>query len=486
LTRLPLPPGPPSKLFSGNVHQIPRNEPWKTYAQWSKIFGPVLHLRVYTQRIIVLNTVQAVQDLLDSKSSLYSDRPVVWMYKELVGRKWAVFNISSTHPHFRKYRSLLCSVLGTQDMVKHYQMLQDRDSVVLLRNLHRNPDEFRAHIRRQVHFSVILEFAYGWNVKDQDDYLVSLMAKSFELQAEIVRPGRWLVDVFPFLCFVPSWFPGGGFKQKALEYRRLMDPIDQFPHEWAKEQMASGDYLKSFTSMQMQAHEEGMEEGMEDIIRWCSAALYAGGADTIVSVMSSFFLLMTLNPLAQTRAQEEIDKVLGLDELPTINDRDKLPYVSALIKEVLRWVPPAPLGLPHRVLDDDVYNGYRIPKGSTIVANIWNILHAEELYPKPWEFAPERHIAQEKLGIEPQSSLNPDPQKFVYGFGRRVCPGAQLAGDGLFVNISRILACFNIRKVKDKSGNEIEPAVEFTTTATSHPKPFLCSIIPRASKRTEL
>lgn len=108
----------------------------------------------------------------------------------------------------------------------------------------------------------------------------------------------------------------------------------------------------------------------------------------------SFFLCMTLFPEPQRRAQEEIDRVIGKDRLPVMADRDDLPYVNALIKECLRWHPVAPLGecnttlkediiliesisptgLVHSVTEDDEYNGMLIPKGSTIIANLWSVL----------------------------------------------------------------------------------------------------------------
>ncbi|KAF9260207.1 cytochrome P450 [Marasmius fiardii PR-910] len=480
---LPLPPGPPAKLISGNIHQLQGKEPWKLHAKWSEGYGPVTQIRVYTQRIIVLNTAKAVLDLLESRSSIYSDRPVVWMYKELVGRKLAVFNISSFHPRFRKYRTLLRSALSSREMVQRYQTLQDRDSVVLLRLLYQVPEKFIEHFRRNAG-SVILEIAYGWPVKGEDDYLVSLMKESFELQAQLVQPGRWLVDTFPLLRFIPSWFPGGSFHHKARESREKLAPVDQFPHNWAKEQIASGNYVSSFTSMQLQEERDSLEanisEEEEDIIRWCSAALYAGGADTTVSVMTSFFLVMTLYPAVQRRAQDEIDAVVGRERLPDIDDRSALPYVNALIKEIMRWAPVVPQGLPHRVTEDDDYMGYRIPKGATVFANIWAIMRDPALYSDPMVFDPTRFLPNNGL-----DTPEPDPRKFAFGFGRRVCPGAQFAEDALFFNISRILATFDVRKAVGEDGKEISPEIKFSSTITSHAKPFPCRIVLRKDSAGE-
>lgn len=87
--------------------------------------------------------------------------------------------------------------------------------------------------------------------------------------------------------------------------------------------------------------------------------------------MTTFFFLMMLNPHAQARAQDEVDRVVGKSRLPSIGDKDDLPYVNAVLKEVLRWAPPAPLALSHRLTQDDTYGGFFIPRGTTVIPNIW-------------------------------------------------------------------------------------------------------------------
>jgi cytochrome P450 len=82
---------------------------------------------------------------------------------------------------------------------------------------------------------------------------------------------------------------------------------------------------------------------------------------------------MLLNPEVQTKAQAEVDLLLGSgpDRLPTLADRTQLPYVEACLKECLRWHPPAPGSLAHLVRSDQDFKGYHIPKGTVVVPNIW-------------------------------------------------------------------------------------------------------------------
>jgi cytochrome P450 len=85
---------------------------------------------------------------------------------------------------------------------------------------------------------------------------------------------------------------------------------------------------------------------------------------------------MTLHPEVQARAQAEIDSVLGPENLPTIADRSRLPFVEAILWEVLRWGQVGPQGLPHVSQQDDVHRGYLIPKGTIVIANIWQVICA--------------------------------------------------------------------------------------------------------------
>ena len=80
---------------------------------------------------------------------------------------------------------------------------------------------------------------------------------------------------------------------------------------------------------------------------------------------------MALHPDVAKKAQVELDRVVGNERLPELSDRENLPYISALLKELFRWACPTPLGSPKRAMEDDVYKGYRIPAGATILENIW-------------------------------------------------------------------------------------------------------------------
>jgi len=123
---------------------------------------------------------------------------------------------------------------------------------------------------------------------------------------------------------------------------------------------------------------------------------------------------MVLNPRVMEKAQEELVRVVGKGRLPDFSDWDDLPYINAIVKEIIRWNPPLPIGVPTRVTQDDVYQGHFIPAGATVVQNIWAICRDPSIYPNPETFDPDRFLKDGK--IDP-SVLNPEDR--IFGAGRR-------------------------------------------------------------------
>lgn len=338
-----------------------------------------------------------------------------------------------------------------------------------LKCLATDPSDFRYALHRAP-VAVMLKLAYGFQIGGRDDKFVHALEESMAIIEELTTPGKYLVEVVPILRFLPSWFPGAGFKRHAEAMKAKMERTNKAPFVWTQNKIASGKYDENFISKLMTSETPYIpSDEKEDIVRWCSAALYVGGGETSVSALNTFMLLMQLYPEVQKKLQADLDKVAP-GRFPTFDDYQDLPYFTAVIKEVLRWGQVAPMGLPHATTQDEIYDGYLIPKGARIFANIWGITHDEEVYPDPFKFDPERH-----LGPNPQ----PNPFQFVFGFGRRTCPGAHFAETSIFYTISNILAVFDISKQLDEKGEEMEPQIEWTTGVTSHLKPFTCRITCR-------
>jgi len=201
-----------------------------------------------------------------------------------------------------------------------------------------------------------------------------------------------------------------------------------------------------------------------------AAISYIGGADTADSAVQTLFLAMALYPEVQKKAQAEIDAVVGPDRLPEFEDRPSLPYINAVVKELMRWNLVTPLAFPHMATNDDEYDGYYIPKGTIIFGNGWSILHDPKSFNNPMEYQPERYLKDGKLNPDIM-----DPASVAFGYGRRICPGRHLADNSLYSIVSCLLAVYDIKPPAEG----LKP--EFTSGVVSSPVHFNCSITPRTS-----
>ena len=182
------------------------------------------------------------------------------------------------------------------------------------------------------------------------------------------------------------------------------------------------------------------------------ARISVGGADTIASMMAWWPLAMLAYPETQARAHAELDAVVGRARLPTFADHPNLPYIRAMVKEVLRWRPIGPLGMPHRSTEDDWYEGMFIPKGTICIPNVWHMNRDPGVYGvNAAHFDPARHLDANGR-ITSGVSGTKDIGHVSYGFGRRVCVGRHVADNSLFINIAVMLWASRIERKKDASG----------------------------------
>ncbi|THH14867.1 hypothetical protein EW146_g5517 [Bondarzewia mesenterica] len=401
--------------YFSNVMDLPKEQQWKTFAEWGNKWGGLVHVSTFGRHVIVINDGETAVKMLNKKSNIYSDRPMHVMAGELVGWNNSI-TLAPYGDRLRKLRSLVHRAIGTRtNLVAFHGHIQAESYRSLQRLLHK--PEALVETLRKTSGAIILSIFYGYHIQEDDDPLVHVADATMEGFSKSTEPGAWLVDIIP----------------------------------------VEGTASPSFTLDLLQGREITPEE--EELIKVAAGSMYGGGADTIVSAMQTFFLAMTLFPEVLQRGHLEIGSVVGNDRLPTLDDH--LPYVEALVSEVLRWGPVAPLGFVHRVTEDDVQDGYLIPKGSTVLQNIWKMLHDPRTYKNPETFNPQRFLETNGRPAEQ------DPRLYCFGFGRRICPGMPFADASLFLQFATVLAVFNITKAVSKEGVVIEPVVEFTSGTVS-------------------
>ena len=165
-------------------------------------------------------------------------------------------------------------------------------------------------------------------------------------------------------------------------------------------------------------------------------------------------------PEVQRKAQAEMDAIVGRDRLPTFADAPRLPYVQAIIKEILRYRPSLPFLIPHAATEEDWYEGMYIPKGTICIANVWHCNHDREVFGEDAdEFRPERHL-DENGELLPGPFETNQAGHVLFGFGRRICVGKDLAIESLFINTVRILWATKLERTRDENGMEVPVDME--------------------------
>ncbi|KAJ7029520.1 cytochrome P450 [Mycena alexandri] len=473
-SNLPLPPGPKKLPFIGNIFDLPPESSWETYTAWGRKFdSDIIHLSLAGQSVVVLLSSTATDDLLDKRSAIYSDRPSLPMYVDIVGWDFNFATDVLQGQRRRAHRRLFSQAFSSVGS-KRFRPDQLAATRRMLGRFLATPNQFSKHIR-QMAGELIINVAYGIDVLPIDDPYVALAEEAIQAGLDATVPGKFLVDSFPILRYVPGWLPGAGFKRQAKEWRKIARAFRDLPFAESKRLMESGTAHQCFTGEYLQhLNESSQAHYDEDTIKATAATMYLGGSDTVISVLTSFILAMLANPAAQRKAQMEINSVTGGTRLPDFDDEEALPYTAAVVKELSRWHPVAPIGIPHFLRVEDEYRGYRLPANSIVIGNVWAILHDEDMYPDPYSFKPERFL----LNGKPNPNVN-DPQA-VFGFGRRICPGRYFAASQVFISVASILASFDITKAIGDDGAPIESTYEYSTGLIHAPLPFKCSIRPRS------
>ncbi|KAJ6560734.1 cytochrome P450 [Mycena sp. CBHHK59/15] len=466
-----LPPGPaPTSWLVGNRNQVPRQKPWRWFQVLNEQYGPVVYLQMGRTPTVVIGTAQAAWEILEKKSPVTSSRPRFIMGQEIMSNNMRGL-MSENGPFWKRWRRVLHGSF-MQKASDTYKPIQSLESKQLMSELTKTPLKYREHLERYA-TSVAVVVTYGRRVHDiYKDEVVCLNRQTQDFLTSINIPGKYLVESVPALLYLPSFLTPwrtAALKQRARDIEYLTRLVQE-----VKAKMEKGRAAPSFCR---QLIEDRKKNDMTDLeIAYTCGTPFGAGVETTAGTLASFMLACAaFGPSFIPRAHKELDTVVGPDRMPTFADFDDLPFIRAIVNETLRWRPVAVLGgTPHSSTEDFVYQGMYIPKGSTIIANLWGIHLNPADFPDPHRFDPERFMTKRDY---------PGPwQHSSFGYGRRVCPGSHLGSNSIYINIARILWGFNLGKALDDKSQEIEvDTLAYTDGFNSVPLPFPISITPRSA-----
>jgi len=475
LTRRKMHPGPPGIPLLGNALQLPLSMPWFQFTEWKEKYGAVYSLNLAGQPTLVLNSHKSVADLFDRRSSIYSGRPRLVMAGEiLTGGIFMIF--SAYNETWRKMRRATGEEFSFRTSQK-YHAAQERETILALQDLCNDPKSWADCLKRSTATN-ILQAVYGWpRITQSNEHIVTRIHAHTARIAGAVVPGAFLVELIPVLKHLPSWL----FKSKreGLEWHeretKMFEEFNAEVEEKKKLDNVDTCFVKGLVASE-QRHGLSKKESA-----WLAGLMFSAGAETTYGTLLNFVIAMMLYPDVAKRAQDELDRVVGRDRVPTFADFDDLPYIQAVVRETLRWRPVGPLAVPRRAEQDDYYEGYFIPKGTTVIPNLWAINRDPAVFPDFDSFRPDRFL--DKSGnIDPEAVPDTHGMGHVtFGFGRRICAGYHFANQVLFIHMATMLWAFEFKIPLDSKGHPLTPSADKCIDAgvVVLPAPFECDLQPR-------
>ncbi|KAG7086431.1 hypothetical protein E1B28_002385 [Marasmius oreades] len=514
-----IPPGPPRAPIIGNLFQVPSRKPYLQFRKWAQEYGPVYSLRLGGSTVIVLNTAEAAHEILDNRAKTYSSRTPPHVAHDIMsdGQRFVLLPYEK---EWKAAKKTIQTIFNTTT-VKGMRPTQELESRIVLWDLMQHgehslstkydsmkeeeaPETHWFAIPRRYTTSVAMTAIYGIRVNrfvnNPNLHKVYEIMSNFAMQAQ---PGKYLADSFPVVRKLPDFLAPWRDAARKLHdwemglYGGLVDLCKS-------DLLAGKEHVTNYVTTYLR---QRLEAGIQDapgkgvredghltdkLLAYTAGTILEGGSDTSATTMQNFLMFMASHPHFLHKCVEEIDAVVGEDRMPDFEDEFKLPYLRACIKETLRRRPPTIMGIAHSSDEDDYYEGYLIPKNSQVIGNVWTIHMDPKTYTNPFAFNPERFLQKDEEKNTWASGPNyKDRVHYVFGWGRRFCPGHDIAEASLFIVLSRILWAFNLKTRKDSvTGADILPDMNdessFTDGFVSIPKIYPLAFIPRTEKKAAM
>lgn len=421
-----LPPGPTPWPIVGNLPHL-GTIPHHSLAALAARYGPLMHLRLGFVDVVVAASASVAAQFLKAHDANFASRPpnsgakhMAYNYQDLVfapyGPRWRMLRkICSVHLFSARSLDDSRHVRQEEVAILTQALVGAGKSTVKLGKL-LNVCTTNALARVMLGRRVFGDGSGGGDPKADEfkDMVVEMMVLAGEFN---------LGDFIPALDYLD--LQGITKKMKKLHSR-----FDSFLNTILEEHKtgsggASGhvDLLSTLISLKDNADGEGGK--LSDIeIKALLLNLFVAGTDTSSSTIEWAIAELIRHPELLKQAQQEIDTVVGKDRLVTELDLSQLTFLQAIVKETFRLHPSTPLSLPRIASESCEINGYNIPKGCTLLVNVWAIARDPKMWTDPLEFQPSRFLPG---GEKPNADVKGNDFEVIpFGAGRRICVGMSL------------------------------------------------------------
>ncbi|XP_067317005.1 cytochrome P450 2G1-like [Anolis sagrei] len=462
-----LPPGPTPLPLIGNFLQIKSSEILKSLLRLSEKYGPVFTVYFGTKPIVVLCGHDAVKEALIDKADEFSGRATNPTLERTFQGHGVIFSDGERWKQLRRFSLNVLRDFGMGKKTIH-ERIQEEAQFLL--------EEFRktkekpfdpTYFLSQAVSNVICSIVFGDRFDYEDKEFRSLMEMINVLFREMSSSWAQFYDMYESFL---KYFPGPPAKvYDSLENMRLFIAKKVKKNRENFDSDFQRDFIDCFlTQMEKESTKPGSEFN-EKNLELTTLNLFVAGTETVSSTLRYGFLFLMKHPEIQAKVHEEIDKVIGHNRVPNIEDRNQMPYVDAVIHEIQRRSDLVPMDVAHRVIRDTEFRGYLIPKGTEIYPVLSSVLHDPKMFKRPFAFDPENFL-DENGRFKKNDAFVP------FSSGKRICLGESLARMELFLFFTNILQNFHLKPIIPPEDIDVTPLESGLVTV---PPLYQFSVIPR-------
>ncbi|KAL6280212.1 hypothetical protein ACE6H2_017093 [Prunus campanulata] len=435
-SRSKLPPGPKPFPLIGNLLQL-GDKPHKSLAKLAKTHGPLMSLKLGKVTSIVVSSAAMAKEVLQTHDQFLSNRTIPDSIRahdhHTVGLPW--IPVSTL---WRNLRKICNTELFANKMLDSNQNLRRKKVQELIGQVHRSSQADEAVDIGRAAFTTTLNLLsntiFSIDLADPS----SEMAREFQemvcnIMMEAGKPN--LGDYFPVLRKIDPH----GRRQRMTEYfGKILDLLDDIVNQRLKLRELPGSTTKDdLLDTLLNITEENSEVINKNEIYHLLLVLFVAGSDTTSSTFQWAMAELLHNPEVLSKAQLELEQVIGKGNPVEESDIARLPYLQAIVKETFRLHPAVPLLLPRKAGADVVIKGFTVPKGAQVLVNTWAIGRDPSLWDEPNSFKPERFLGSE-IDVKGRNF-----ELIPFGAGRRVCPGLPLAMRMLHLMLGSLIHSFD-------------------------------------------
>lgn len=469
-----LPPGPPGWPLVGNLFQAARSG--KQFFEFVRDlvpeYGPIFTLKMGTRTMIIITSADLAYEALIEKGQVFATRPDENPTRTIFSCNKFTVNSSSYGPVWRSLRRNLVQNMLSSSRIKEFHNLRSSAMDKLINRIKSEADANNGVVWvlknvRFAFFCILLAMCFGLDLDEETNERVDHMMKKVLITLE--------PRVDDFLPILGIFFSKQ--KKKAIQVRR--EQLETLVPLVKQRRLARNDessvisfsYLDTLFDLQIEGRKAGLSN--TEIVTLCSEFLN-GGTDTTATALEWAIARFIENPNVQSKLYDEIVKTVGKDRKVDEKDIEKMPYLNAVTKELLRKHPPTYFVLSHAVTEPSKLAGYDIPLGTTVEFFTPPIGNDPKMWSDPEKFNPDRFITGgEDADITGVTGVRMMP----FSVGRRICPGASMATIHLNLMIARLVQEFEWSAYpEDDSKVDFSEKLEFTVVMKN---PLRARIKPR-------